>query len=256
MDKKFNFASSRSVRAALAVAGLLVLSACTNIGYRCPLDPQEKPDSPTACAGMEDAIRGARLGTGGKTSVLMDDRGRLVPPEVLSGQPARALGNGTLGLTRAVTGASGEPTYYQPQVFQTWSAAYVDDQGNLHDGHNAWFATPGRWDTGSVDAPTAIGGAIMAPAMPNARPDGLLVPSDARGNPILPAGVQVPDMKSAPSHTNAKQGDATPKENKAREQTNTYNQLQRLGQSALGARQGQPQAAAGVTAPAVGLGHR
>lgn len=256
MDKKLNLISSRRVRAALIATGVLALSACTSIGYRCPLDPHEKPESPTACAGMEEAMRGARLGTGGKASVLVDDEGRLVPPEVLSGQPARALGDGALGLTRAVNGASGEPTYYQPQVFQTWSAAYVDDQGNLHDGHNAWFATPGRWSTGSVDSPTVVGGAIMAPAMPNARPDGLLVPSDARGNPILPAGAQVPGVKSSASHVKAKEYDITPQERKARQQTETYNQLQKLGQTALSGRQGQPQAAAGVTAPAVGLGHR
>jgi hypothetical protein len=236
---------SRRARVALTVASVLALSACTSIGYRCPLDPHERPDSPTACAGMQEAMAGARLGTGGKTSVLVDDAGRLVPPEVLSGQPARPLGGGALALTRGVQGPSGEPVFHQPQVFQSWASAFVDANGNLHDGHNAWFATPGRWDTGSVDAPTSIGATIMSPAIPTQRPEGLVVPTDKKGNPII----------AGQAHAQATPA-LTADEQKARTQAKTNQSLRALGQAALSQqRAAQPQAAPGITAPAVGLGH-
>lgn len=154
--------------ALVAVAGL---SACSSIGYRCPLDPSEKPESPTACAGMQEAMAGAKQGAGGKTSVFLDEEGRLVPQGLREGEPAIPLAARIAASGEPYRDASGAPVFHQPKVFKTWSAAFVDENGNLHDGHNAWFSTPGRWAYGTVNnAGTAD--MTMRPAVASELPKG------------------------------------------------------------------------------------
>lgn len=231
-------------RSAMLMATLLAalgLSACTSPGYRCPLDGAEA-ESSTACAGMQDAIVAARQGTGGKTSVLLDDKGRLVPRELLENKPARPLSGTDAQPYRA---KSGEPVFYQPKVFQVWSSAFVDAEGNLHDGHTAWFSTPGRWAYGSVDQPGDVGSNTLRPAMPEARPQGRIVKVDKNGR-------EIPDPAAAKPAAAAAAPAAAPTAAQQRDKA----ALQELSTAAQGAatQAAKPApAAGGVTTPTVGL---
>jgi hypothetical protein len=173
--------SRRLTPSALLTIGVLGmalgLSACGDIEYRCPLDPNKKPESPTACAGMKDALAGAQRGTGGKLSVLVDDKGRLVPTALSTGSPALPLGyapGAAAGGPGPYVPATGEPVFREPQVFKVEASAFVDANGNLHDAHNAWFATPGRWSYGSV-AQAGDSDDILRPAGPGSSPPGKVV---------------------------------------------------------------------------------
>ncbi|HDR9103500.1 hypothetical protein [Paraburkholderia sp. A3RO-2L] len=179
-----NLPNIRLPLTAALLVSVLGLSACA-VGYRCPLSEDEKPDSPTACASMQDAMAGARAGTGGKTSVLMDDKGRLVPHELLEKKVARPLALGNAGPYHE---KSGDPVFHQPQVYEVWTGAFVDADGNLHDGHTSWFTTPGRWAYGTVDQPSGMGDSLMKPARPDARPAGRVVKVNPQtGEEIKPA---------------------------------------------------------------------
>jgi hypothetical protein len=162
----------------IGVLGLaLGLSACGDIEYRCPLDPNKKPDSPTACAGMKEALAGAQRGTGGKLSVLVDDKGRLVPTALATGAPALPLGyapGAAAGGPGPYVPATGEPVFREPEVFKVEASAFVDANGNLHDAHNAWFATPGRWSYGTVAQP-GDSDDLLRPAGPGSTPPGKVV---------------------------------------------------------------------------------
>lgn len=166
----------------LSLLSVITLSACTSIGYRCPLDPNEKPESATACASMHEAMEGARKGTGGRTSVFLDDKGRIVPPELHTGKAAVPL---AVKMAEPYTKPSGTPAYSQPKVFQVWSSAFKDEHGNLHDGHHSWFATPGEWNYGTVNKSGVVGKNIMRPTTPLDRLPGVVVPTDRKGNPIV-----------------------------------------------------------------------
>lgn len=161
-----NFSRLRPLASAALLISVAGLSACTSIGYRCPLDASEKPDSPTACAGMREALNGAKLGTGGKTSVLVDDKGRIVPPELLEGRPATPLVANAAGAKEPYRNASGTPVFEQPKVFQAWASSFVDANGNLHDGHHSWFTTPGRWGYGNVNQAAAGADNMLRPGTP------------------------------------------------------------------------------------------
>lgn len=225
------------------LAGVLTLSACTSVGYRCPLDPSKRPDSPTACAGMHEAMAGARSNAGGRTSVFVDDQGRIVPPELMSGATATPLaGSLTAGGAGRYNPPSGQPVFNNPTVFQAWSSSFIDANGNLHDGRTSWFTTPGHWNEGTVNAPSPVGQNIMRPVNPNDVPAGPIVAVDRHGRPIdtaqQPAGF-TPNQQVSPGMA-ADQG--------------TAHALQALGQAAGAARQPQGQAAQGVTAPQVQWG--
>jgi len=179
---------------AAALLGTLGLSACSSVGYRCPLEPGKEVASPTACSSMQEAMTGSRKGTGGKTSVLMDDKGRLVPPELLENKVARPLANQGAEPYRA---KSGDPVFHQPKVFQAWTGAFVDAEGNLHDGHTSWFSTPGRWAYGTVNRPGEVGSNTMRPALPDTRPAGRIVKIDPRTG--LEAQAQQQPAAAAPS---------------------------------------------------------
>ncbi len=228
---------------ALLLASLLAalaLSACSSIGYRCPLDGSEDSDSPTACSGMQDAMAGSRKGTGGKTSVLMDDKGRLVPRELLENKPAKPLA-GQAG--EPYRSKSGEPVFHQPKVFQVWTGAFVDAEGNLHDGHTSWFSTPGRWAYGTVDRPGEVGSNTMRPALPDTRPQGRIVKLDRDGREIRDA---------APA-----QAPAAAASQASSQQERDKSALQTLSSAARSlspsAKPVKASSAAGVTAPTVGL---
>jgi len=228
---------------AAMLLGTLGLSACTTVGYRCPLENEGKAEFPTACASMQDAMAGAKKGTGGKTSVLMDEKGRLVPRELLENKVAQPLPS--TGEPYRVK--SGEPVFHQPKVFQVWTGAFVDAEGNLHDGHTSWFSTPGRWAYGTVDRAGDVGNNTMRPALPDARPAGRVVKIDPRtGLEMQPQAAQ---QQAPAAQNNQKERD------KAALQT-----LSNAANSASAAAKPQPSAAAkaptaaGVTAPAVGLG--
>lgn len=241
-----------------AVLAALGLSACSSTGYRCPLDPSQKAEYPTACAGMQEALTGARQGTGGKTSVLMDDKGRLVPRELLENKPAQPLAGNDAQPYRA---KSGDPVFHQPKVFQVWTSAFVDAEGNLHDGHTSWFSTPGRWAYGTLDQPGEVGSNTLRPSLPDARPQGRIVKVDKNGR-------EVQDPAAPPA---AKTAGAAPAQASAQQQRDKT-ALQELSNAAKGAvtqaqpapsQPAQPAQAAqatkappaqgGVTAPTVGL---
>lgn len=168
----------------LAGLALASLTACTSIGYRCPLDPSEKPESETACLNMQEAMEGAKNRTGGRTSVFLDDQGRIIPRELVEqriAQPIVGVSPGGAGYYES----SGQPAFIQPKVFQVWSGAYQDAEGNLHDGHHSWFSTPGRWSRGSVSSPGVVGKNLLQPATPNEKPAGRIVTLDQRtGQPV------------------------------------------------------------------------
>lgn len=190
----------------LAVLAVAALSGCTSIGYRCPLDPAEKADSPTACANMQDAIEGAKRQTGGRTSVFLDDKGRIVPREIIEQRTAQPVGGGGEP-SNGFYPSSGQPAFIQPKVFQVWSGAYQDTEGNLHDGHHSWFTTPGRWSRGTVSTPGDVGKHLLAPALPNEKPKGRILSLDPRtGQPVVIQNVPTPATQS-PQQT-AKDADA------------------------------------------------
>lgn len=234
-----NHKTARFPLLAAMLLSTLALSACTTVGYRCPLATDKKSEYPTACASMQDAMTGARKGTGGKTSVLMDDKGRLVPRELLENKAATPLA----GQLEPYRTKSGDPVFTQPKVFQAWTGAFVDAEGNLHDGHNSWFATPGRWAYGTVDRPGDVGANTMRPALPDARPAGRIVKVDRQtGRPIeqKPAAESVKERDKAAlqSLSGAANSAAAAAAAKAQSQPAAA----------------KPANASGVTAPAVGLG--
>lgn len=226
-----------------ALLAVLGLSACTSIGYRCPLNETDDAEYPTACASMQDAMAGARKGTGGKTSVLMDDKGRLVPRELLENKPVKPL---TAQSNEPYRAKSGDPVFNQPKVFQVWTGAFVDAEGNLHDGHTSWFSTPGRWAYGTVDRPGEVGNNTMRPALPDARPQGRVVKVDRDGREITSQ-----QQSAAPAQAQQAAPNTQQERDKAALQT-----LSSAAQSAANnakATPARPAPAAGVTAPAVGL---
>lgn len=252
-----NLTSARPMLAALLVS-TIGLSACTSIGYRCPLDPDEDSESQTACSSMQDAMLGAQKGTGGKTSALMDDKGRLVPRELLENKTAKPLAHQNSEPYRA---KSGEPVFHQPKVFQVWTGAFVDAEGNLHDGHSSWFATPGRWAYGSVDKPSDIGSNTLRPALPDTRPAGRIVKTDKNGDEIKPPAQQQPQQQQA----NPQAQQQTQPQNAQQRDKAALQSLSKAANSAAAnanaKSQPQPDVAAAqaptanaVTAPAVGLG--
>ncbi len=184
---------------ALAVLFLAMgAGACSNVGYRCPLDPSEKSASPTACAGMHDAWRGAKQGGGGATSVLVDDEGRQVAPEARKDAPKHPV-TGQVGAAEPYRAPTTEPAFIPPKVFQVWLPA-TDADGIVHDGHHAWFATPGKWRYGtrteSRKGTTPASVDLFRPGMPNERAQGKIVTPPA----VTPSPEQQPkqiDNKTA-----------------------------------------------------------
>lgn len=239
---------------AAVLLGTIGLSACMSPGYRCPLDADKEAEFPTACSSMNDAMKGATAGTGGHTSVLMDDKGRLVPSELMGHKPAKPLAAQNNEPYRE---KSGDPQFFQPKKFEVWTRAFVDANGNLHDGNTSWFTTPGRWAYGTVDRPGDIGANTMRPAMPEAKPAGRILKTDVHGKVI-----------DAPSQTAPQAQVQTPQQrDKAALQNLSAAANSAATNAAANARnQAQNQARAvtpvivpsnpstGVTAPAVGLG--
>ena len=184
------------------VAVLLALPGCTDVGYRCPLDASKTPDEPTACAGMHAALYGSQHGTGDKNSVLMDGQGRLLPQGYTSHQPAKVLDASAVAHAEPYRDASGEPLYEPGKKFQVWTRAFVDADGNLHDGHQAWFATPDKWSYGTTKSDPAGQDGLMRPAISSGRPATATPPA---------APAQQP--KPAPGANPAQAGDKTALQN-------------------------------------------
>lgn len=247
------FIQLRPLTMVAVLAGVVGLSACTSIGYRCPLDPSEKPDSPTACAGMNDAMQGAKKGTGGKTSVLLDSQGRIVPPESLAGRPAQPLAAAAGRGVEPYQAATGSPVFVQPKVFQAYTSSFKDANGALHDGHTAWFTTPGRWAYGSMDAAGDITGQVMRPANPLDLPAGrVLTPDEAK---TRQAQTQQAAAQSAQPATQQARDKAALQtlSDAASSASNKSGQSTRPATAATPVQTTPPQAAAGVTAPAIQL---
>lgn len=263
MNRKMNFASH--TRASALALAVLSLSACTSIGYRCPLDPTETPDSPIACAGMPLALKGAKAGTGGSVSALLDDKGRLVPRELIEGRPATPLS--AVGSTEPYRNKSGDPVFEPPKKFEVWASAFVDGNGNLHDGHHAWFTTPGRWKYGTVGASGPVGDNTLRPALPTDLPSGRIVKKAENGQAT--GGVVVnkpgPNATQKDKDQAALQSLSAAAKNVADRNTSGTGQVGQptpVSSPAAGAAAGQPASptsvntlsAPGVTAPAVSLG--
>lgn len=174
------------------LAAVVTLSACSSVGYRCPLDPKEQAKSPTACVSMQDAMKGAVNGTGGKTSVILDDQGRIVPVERSIRNPAEHMRVAAPAQPGVKPGPSGQPVYQNPQVYQVWSSSFEDSNGHFHDGQHSWFATKGKWTQGSADSPNSVGRNIMRPTFPDDKPKGTILPTDRHGNPITMPAQQAP----------------------------------------------------------------
>lgn len=227
------FAVSPSLRLLTLLAAVSTLSACTSVGYRCPLDPSDDPDSPTACAGMHDAMQGAKQGGGSRTSVLVDAEGRQIPRAMRDNKPRSPLA-GTVdeGAPEPYRTKAGDPIFEPPRVYQTWVRSFVDAEGNLHEGHHTWFSTPGRWRYGNLRDSGEAGGSgdLMRPGMPGERLQGRVQAPTAVAPTAVAASAppkQVSD-KAALSNLSAAAG-------------------------AMNNKQVPSQAAPGVTAPAVNL---
>lgn len=237
----------RSMKTLLVLAGAATLAGCSSIGYRCPLDATEKPEYPTACSSMQEAMSGAKRGTGGKTSVLMDDKGRLIPPELLKAQGKAPVFAGNEPYRQK----SGDPVFIQPKKFQAWTRATVDANGNLHDGHHAWFTTPGRWAYGTVDKPGVVGANTLSPSRPEPAPGRVVSDAEAQARAAQERTPQpnAGNVRAAPA------GNST----QEREQAALQN-LSAAANSFSNPRNPQPKpaqakqaAAPGVTAPELGL---
>lgn len=238
-------ATRRPMILAATMLALATLSACSTVPYRCPLDPNEKPESATACKNMHEALNGAKRGTGGNMSVFLDDKGRIVPREIMENRAAEPLAN-KQGTNEPFYPASGQPVFQQPKEFKAWTPSYQDAEGNLHDSNTAWFITPGRWTRGSMDQPGSAGENMLRPAAPNERPKGKVVATDSRGNPI-----QGQPAQARPSADQAKKdADAAALKSLSQAANSSANKA-----SAQPAANPQAQSAPGVTAPAVLLGN-
>lgn len=189
----------RSLKVAAAIAAAFVMSACAVVDYRCPLEPGEDVESPTACLGMDDAYQAAKRGSGGRTSVFLDDQGQLTE-RAADGAPA-PLGQAPAPLAGYYP-PSGQPVFQPPRLFQVWSESFLDAQGALHDGHHAWFTTPGRWTRGTMDAPGVVGQHVMRPVNPNELPKGRIVATDRNGK-VVNAGGQAPRASGAQTQKDA-----------------------------------------------------
>lgn len=236
----------------LLLAGLAVaaLSACSTVAYRCPLDPNDKAESPTACANMHDAMEGAKRQAGGRTSVFLDDQGRIVPREIIEQRTAQPLASGG-GTSPGFFPSSGQPVFIQPKQFQVWTGAYQDAEGNLHDGHHSWFTTPGRWSRGTVSTPGDVGKHLLAPAQPSDKPKGRILALDPRtGKPVAQQSGTAP-QQGAQGQVNAQQ---TAKDADAAA-LKALSQAANSSASNAGAPKAQVPATAapGITAPAVQL---
>lgn len=232
---------ARSLPFAAVLAGL-ALSACTSVEYRCPLDPNGKPTSSTACKGMDDAYQASKRGAGGSTSVFMDDKGRIVPREVLEGRAATPLSEAGKAANAGYFAPSGEPVFQQPKQFQVWSESFRDANGNLHDGHHVWFTTPGRWLRGTMDTPGAVGQNVLRPVQGSDRPQGRVVQADRNGNV---AQGQTPSAAQQAK----KDGDAAAMASLSQAANSSANAAGNKAAQKVAPRQ----AAAGVTAPSLNL---
>lgn len=224
---------SRPLAALALVAITAGLTACANVAYRCPLDSSEKADSPTACVGMAQSLDAAKKGLGGKQSVLLDEKGKLVTSETNK----RGL-QVIRGSDEPYAEPSGSPQYEQPKVFQAWTPAYIDKSGNLHDGRNSYFATPGEWRYGTVSNVNGRGGEVgenlLRPARVGDLPSGRVIsPAELSSKKVL----TTPAVAAAPSEKVVLQ--------------NLSDSAQRA--AAQTPAQGSKQAAPGVTAPGVKL---
>lgn len=235
---KSSFSTRISVFSMLSA---VLLGGCANVEYRCPLDGS-KPASPTACAGMKDALYAAKRGTGGKTSVLMDDKGRIVPNEVASNRSVAVLAS-----PEPYAQSGGNPVYEQGSLFKAYTPGYQDGNGMLHEGRHSWFATPGHFKYGSVsvvgDGGTVAGNALLQPSNPNELPSGRIVvqdPKAVQGQKVLTA----PESKPAPSDKEALQSLSSATSKAA---------TKAAAGKARPVSPGQNQAAPGVTAPGLGL---
>lgn len=173
---------TRHLAAFALVAIAAGLTACSSVGYRCPLDASEKADSPTACAGMAESLDAAKKGYGSKQSVLIDEKGRIVPSETTSKRSLQVIRDAG----EPYADPSGSPQYQQPTVFKAWTPAYIDKSGNLHDGRNSYFATPGEWRYGSVSNVNGRGNDVgenmlLRPSRAGDLPSGRLVTPVAAG---------------------------------------------------------------------------
>lgn len=222
---------------ALAIA-ISSLGACTSVSYRCPLDPNDDSDSPTACAGMHDALAGAKKGAGSRTSVLMDAEGRLIPQEIAANKPRSPLTGAAAaeGAPEPYRNQSGDPVFQPPRVFQAWVPAFVDAEGQLHDGHHTWFSTPGRWSYGTTRAEGPASAAdLMRPAMPNERPPGKVATPTVATQPATPPANAAGAAKPAPDKA-------------------ALNNLSAAAKAMSKPADSAPAAQPGLTAPAVNLG--
>lgn len=229
------FVVSPSIRLLALAAAVASLSACTSVGYRCPLDPTDDPDSPTACAGMHDALQGAKhtSNSGSRTSVLLDAEGRQIPSAMRTNKPRSPLAGSVVdeGAPEPYRTKAGDPIFEPPKVFQTWVRSFVDAEGNLHEGHHTWFSTPGRWRYGDLRAAGEVGGDLMRPALPSDRTHGRVQA------PTAPTPQPTAGPTTAPKQVTDKAA---------------LNNLSSAA-SAMNNRQVPSQVAPGMTAPAVNL---
>lgn len=236
MMKTNTIKSSVLVKLALAATTLTALSACTSVPYRCPLEAGDKETKTTACAGMHESLSAAKKGQGGKQSVHLDAKGRIIPTEMLQKRPLQVL------VDEPAAEPSGTPQYKQPKVFQVWTPGYVDGAGNLHDGRNSYFATKGEWRYGSLDGSGARGGDVAEDLMRPSRQADL-----PEGRIITEAEAKAKKQVLKPGSTAPAQAAAAPSDKVV---------LQNLSDSAQRAADSQKaaastQAAPGVTAPSL-----
>lgn len=264
------FNSRKVLSATLIACG--VLAGCSSTSYRCPLNPGDEPESPTACTSMQEALAGAKSGTGGRNSVMTDDGGKLIK-EVAAPSSTKQVITNPLVARMAVSHSSAEafksaPVFETPKVFQFWTPAQVDSQGVFHEGRQSWMATTGRWRAPGVEgagyqpsvsartqplgeqagaSDLQSSGYALRPSMPSDSLSSKFIPvSKQEVKPAVPAATTAPSTTSntaAPANTASAASAAAKKEQKS-------SALSSFSDAVVNSTK---KPSNGITAPAVGL---
>ncbi len=150
---------------AISLLAVSALSACSSVGYQCPLKTAENP----RCATMDDTYSAAVKSPKYKgenvlvSEVEMSQDAKDYP---MSGnRPANAVrAPDPIGMPQPTD--RGMPVYDPPKVFRAWVAPWTDAEGVLHAGSYAYFNTPGKWNYGTLKAEGEASG-VFRPVKPD-----------------------------------------------------------------------------------------
>ena len=262
-SSRFSKTSSPKLVAALLIASGF-MAGCSSPSYRCPLSPEDAPDSPTACTSMQEALAGAKASAGGRNSVVTDDYGNLI--NEVSGATSKKHYAGNPLISRMAIAQSGAdsfksaPAFEAPKVFQFWTPAQVDAHGVFHEGRQSWMATTGRWK-----APGADGSGYQPSISAHTQPQGFAssevssvssgyvlrpsIPTDSLSAKFMPAPKEVKPVASPVATPSPAATVPTPAAAAAKKEQKS-SALNSFSSSLVNSTQ---KPSPGITAPAVGL---